>query len=327
MAARLRPAKTSAIAREASHGQDTALRREAPPVAEDVALTVRSAISAPPSFRKLHCSGQKQPNSLIKPNWSDTPALDFVACCLRFDPATRKLAIIPLRSIGGESEKLASRWRDDAGKRDPAKCCWLCGGVGMREHLRLRCSQAARLCLRFASGTFTQHTLSVWSLMLRFHLNSFRADNSPRAGPFGAELRSDNVALCAIPPLHCHADCCRRKRHPRRHAPALVAWQSSRQLAGIPHANAAAPRVFLSLAGSGIGKLTSELIGSLRSKNNYSWFFVSAASFSSPAFSAIPLSPSVALSRARPISPANPKTVVPSEAYAHGGMAGDSPVS
>ena len=39
------------------------------------------------------------------------------------------------------------------------------------------------------------------------HLNSFRADNSPRAGPFCAELRSDNVALCAIPPLHCHADC------------------------------------------------------------------------------------------------------------------------
>src|ERR1035441_8938971 len=29
-------------------------------------ITVRSAISAPPSFRKLHCGGQKQPNSLVK---------------------------------------------------------------------------------------------------------------------------------------------------------------------------------------------------------------------------------------------------------------------
>jgi hypothetical protein len=39
------------------------------------------------------------------------------------------------------------------------------------------------------------------------HLNSFRADNSPPAGPFSAELRSDNVALCAIPLPHCHTDC------------------------------------------------------------------------------------------------------------------------
>jgi hypothetical protein len=33
----------------------------------------------------------------------------------------------------------------------------------------------------------------------------------------------------------------RRKHTPRRHAPALVAWQSSRQFAGILHANSAAP--------------------------------------------------------------------------------------
>jgi hypothetical protein len=75
------------------------------------------------------------------------------------------------------------------------------------------------------------------------HLNSFRADNSPRAGPFGAELRSDNVALCAVPPLHCHADCFPDSPSG---TPPPVAWQSSRQLAGIPHANAAAPRAFLS---------------------------------------------------------------------------------
>ena len=46
------------------------------------AVSVRSVISAPPPFRRLHCGGQKQPNSLRKPNWSDTPALDFAACCL-----------------------------------------------------------------------------------------------------------------------------------------------------------------------------------------------------------------------------------------------------
>ena len=33
----------------------------------------------------------------------------------------------------------------------------------------------------------------------------------------------------------------RRKNTRRRHAPALVAWQSSRQFAGILHANSAAP--------------------------------------------------------------------------------------
>ena len=66
-------------------------------------LSVRSVISAPPPFRKLHCGGQKQPDSLRKPNLTDTPALGFAACRLRFDPDARKLAIMPLRSSGGES--------------------------------------------------------------------------------------------------------------------------------------------------------------------------------------------------------------------------------
>src|SRR5207245_2769459 len=69
------------------------LRREAPPVAEDkalardashgqdAALTVRSAISAPTPFRKLHCCGQKRPNSLIKQNQSDTTAAGCVPFC------------------------------------------------------------------------------------------------------------------------------------------------------------------------------------------------------------------------------------------------------
>jgi len=55
--------------------------REASP-AKTAALTVRSAISAPPPFRKLHCGGQKQPTSLTRPGWSDTSPLDFAACRL-----------------------------------------------------------------------------------------------------------------------------------------------------------------------------------------------------------------------------------------------------
>ncbi len=46
--------------------------------------------------------------------------------------------------------KLGWRWRDCAGKRDPAKCCWLCGGVGMRDQptlrFSLRCEAGCRLC-------------------------------------------------------------------------------------------------------------------------------------------------------------------------------------
>jgi hypothetical protein len=167
---------------------------------------VRSAISAPPPFRKLHCSGQKQPNSLVKTDWSDTTAAGCGQVC-RARPCCHRVAAHALRSAVVESEILAGAGATAPGNATRRECCWLCGGVGMREQptlrFSLRCEAGCRLCFRDG----TQHTLSVWSLMLRFHLNSFRADNSPRAGPFGAELRSDNVALCAIPPLHCHADC------------------------------------------------------------------------------------------------------------------------
>jgi len=37
-------------------------------------------------------------------SWSDTPPLDFAACRLRFPRVAMELAIIPLRSSGGESE-------------------------------------------------------------------------------------------------------------------------------------------------------------------------------------------------------------------------------
>jgi len=76
------------------------------------------------------------------------------------------------------------------------------------------------------------------------HLNSLRADNSPPAGPFGTEFRSDNVALCASPLLHCHAACfpdlalvrartAPVRRHPSRHPTA----PPDQEQPGLPHAS------------------------------------------------------------------------------------------
>jgi hypothetical protein len=100
-------------------GKASAIRREATPVAEDKAiaprgfarcktpaLTVRSAISAPPPFRRLHCSGQKQPNSLVKLQWSDTTAAGCGQVC-RARPCCHRVAAHALRSAVVESEILA----------------------------------------------------------------------------------------------------------------------------------------------------------------------------------------------------------------------------
>jgi hypothetical protein len=109
--------RPAAIARDAPHGQDTAIWprdsvrprqaivREAPP-GQDMAITVRSAISAPPPFRKLHCSGQKQPNSLVKTDWSDTTAAGCGQVC-RARPCCHRVADHALRSAVAESENLA----------------------------------------------------------------------------------------------------------------------------------------------------------------------------------------------------------------------------
>jgi len=83
------------------------------------------------------------------------------------------------------------------------------GGVGMKEHPTLRFSLqvfAARLGVGFASGT-AHNTHCPFGRAKTSHINSVRSDNSPRAGPFWPEFMSDNVALCAIPLLHCHGDC------------------------------------------------------------------------------------------------------------------------
>ena len=141
---------------------------------------------------------------------------------------------------------LGWRWRDCARKRDPARMLlalrrrWHEGPADTTLLTSLRGWVSALL-----PGRHTTHIVRlVGQKPPTFIL--FVPTTPRQRDPSARNKRSDNVALCAIPPLHCHADCCRRKRHPRRHAPALVAWHSSRQLAGIPHANAAAPRVFLS---------------------------------------------------------------------------------
>src|ERR1035441_3282785 len=112
-------------------GKTSALRREAPPVAEDAAITVRSAISAPPPFRKLHCSGQKQPNSLVKTDWSDTTAAGCGQVC-RARPCTHRVAAHALRSAVVESEYLAGAGATAPGNATRRNVRWLCGGVGMR---------------------------------------------------------------------------------------------------------------------------------------------------------------------------------------------------
>ena len=100
-------------------------------------ITVRSAISAPPPFRKLHCSGQKQPNSLEKQNQSDTPPLDYAPGWIRLP--CRPTADQPCRCVPSAwSQKTwlaLARLRRETSPADTANGCWLCGGVGMREQV------------------------------------------------------------------------------------------------------------------------------------------------------------------------------------------------
>jgi hypothetical protein len=171
-----------------------------------------SPVRLAPAFANL-------PDSLMvappQGGWSDTLPLGFAACWSRLtEKQTRSRPSFRYAPTPGSQRFVAADVRPlilKANQQTRQKMAGgaATGGVGMKQCFRDR----------------TQHTLSVWSLVPRSHLNSFRHDNSARAGPFGAELRSDNVELCAIPLLRCHTDCFRTGT--------VRCGQSVRQLAGI----------------------------------------------------------------------------------------------
>ena len=180
--------------------------------------------------RSLH--SQNWPALLVKPKLVRDPGAGLHGLPSQVPPCCHGTGrhAVPFQRRG--LRKMAPRYRDSAGKRsDPAKfCSGSAHGVGMTEHLRRRCSQAARLCLRFASETFTQHILCV---TLRSFIPGAQGTPRPCAG---SKLRtiwrcvlSRVCTVTLIAPLSPAV------------APLPVSLQSSRQLAGILHANVAAP--------------------------------------------------------------------------------------
>ena len=98
--------------------------RASPGQGISIKLQDRRALLADRSLRKLQSRHRRANPPALSPriSQSETPALDFTACRLRFPRVAMELAVMPFRSSGGDSEKLAPRWRDCAGKRsDPAK--------------------------------------------------------------------------------------------------------------------------------------------------------------------------------------------------------------
>ncbi len=178
------------------------------------------------------------PTPLAKPNWSETPSLDYAASCLglpwspQIRPSFRYVpsAGTQIRWLRADAT-VPERFQQTRQKVEHR----LRGGVGMQE------------CFRDG----TQHTLSVRSFLPH---KFFSCRQLPVPGPFGTEFMSDNVPLCAIPLLHCHADC--------YSAPSRSCGQSVRQFAGILHANAAATPV-MRTAGSACPKPPPILIARL----------------------------------------------------------------
>lgn len=78
-AARLRPARTTAIRREASPiAEDTVVARAVSPGQDD-----RNSRGDGPTFAALRRLRLRNwPTPLAKPDWSETPSLDSAACCL-----------------------------------------------------------------------------------------------------------------------------------------------------------------------------------------------------------------------------------------------------
>ena len=90
MAARLRPARTSAIRREAlpvAEDENNSTARLRPVQATSIIREIGHF--CPASIAHAHCGGQKQPNSLRKIILTDTPALGFAACWSRLKGWTK----------------------------------------------------------------------------------------------------------------------------------------------------------------------------------------------------------------------------------------------
>ena len=130
--------------------QDTSIIRET------VQLLVAPLIFRCIAFRSRALHSQNWPDSLRKPNWTDTPALGFAACCLRFDPDARKLAIIPLRSSVGESGNhvIALARRCQATSPDaPTKYRELRGGVRLLRFCRHASGVVEKKAKTYATNT------------------------------------------------------------------------------------------------------------------------------------------------------------------------------
>ena len=219
------------------------------------AITVRSAISAPPSFRKLHCGGRKQPNSLVRPSWSDTAAAGCGQVC-RARPCCHRVAAHALRSAVVESENWHRAGATTPGGRDavtPAKVLPALRRVGMREQPTLRFSLqvfAARLGVGFASGTFTQHTLSVWSgknLPPKF----FSCRQLPASGNPSARNLGQTMWRCVQSRRCTGTLTATRIPHPARHRP----WRGSHRASWRASLMPTPPRRWLShWAGSALSQ-------------------------------------------------------------------------
>lgn len=176
MAARLRPARTPAIA-------------------------VSTARFAPAS--------QNTPTSLTIPSWSETSSPGCGRCC-RSRPCTHRVAALALRSAVEDSDELACAVATAPGHEpaDPAK------GIGSRrvvtpDRRGLRCSCLRACGLALLPGA-THNTYCAFVPLLRrftplFLIAPTLLTREPlRCGNKG----SHNMALCDAPLLHCHADCC-----------------------------------------------------------------------------------------------------------------------
>ena len=110
--------------------QDTSIIRET------VQLLVASLIFRYIAFRSRALHSQNWPDSLRRPILTDTPALGFAACCLRFPRVAMELAIIPLRSSVGESGNLVialARRCQGTSPDAPTKSRELRGSVVMQD--------------------------------------------------------------------------------------------------------------------------------------------------------------------------------------------------